>query len=84
RLVVKPSHKMKETTYRATVHEIADKIGLPFDMASLTWSQLQVLPVTTGDPEEYQKIIHRGSNYPIQAVLDKQPTKRAVTTTYTP
>ncbi|HEL1704137.1 TPA: primase alpha helix C-terminal domain-containing protein [Streptococcus suis] len=84
RLVVKPSHKMKETTYRATVQEIADKIGLPFDMASLTWSQLQGLPVTTGDPEEYQKIIHRGSDYPIQAVLDKQPTKRAVTTTYTP
>ncbi|MCK4063634.1 hypothetical protein HCC51_07835, partial [Streptococcus suis] len=84
RLAVKPSHKMKETTYRATVQEIADKIGLPFDLASLTWSQLQGLPVTIGDPEEYQKIIHRGSDYPIQAVLDKQPTKRAVTTTYTP
>lgn len=83
RLVVKPSHKMKETTYRATVQEIADRIGLPFDIASLTWSQLQGLPVTTGDPEEYQKIIHRGSDYPIQAVLDKQPTKSAVTTTYT-
>nr|WP_239017076.1 primase alpha helix C-terminal domain-containing protein [Streptococcus suis] len=84
RLAVKLSHKMKETTYRATVQEIADKIGLPFDLASLTWSQLQGLPVTIGDPEEYQKIIHRGSDYPIQAVLDKQPTKRAVTTTYTP
>ncbi|MEG3297769.1 primase alpha helix C-terminal domain-containing protein [Streptococcus suis] len=84
RLVVKPSHKMKETTYRATVQEIADKIGLPFDMASLTWSQLQGLPVTTGELEEYQKIIHRGLDYPIQAVLDKQPTKKAVTTTYTP
>ncbi|HEM4407760.1 TPA: hypothetical protein U1Y62_001978, partial [Streptococcus suis] len=84
RLAVKPSQKMKETTYRATVQEIADKIGLPFDLASLTWSQLQGLPVTIGDPEEYQKIIHRGSDYPIQAVLDKQPTKRAVTTTYTP
>ncbi|HFU4489568.1 TPA: primase alpha helix C-terminal domain-containing protein [Streptococcus suis] len=84
RLVVKPSHKMKETTYRATVQEIADIIGLPFDIASLTWSQLQGLPVTTGDPEAYQKIIHRGSDYPIQAVLDKQPSKRVVTTSYTP
>ncbi len=84
RLVVKPSNVINEATYKQVVKEIADKIGLPFDMASLTWSQLQGLPVTTGDPEEYQKIIHRGSDYPIQAVLDKQPTKRAVTTTYTP
>lgn len=84
RLVVKPGGNMNEATYKQVVQEIADKIGLPFDMASLTWSQLQGLPVTTGDPGEYQKIIHRGSDYPIQAVLDKQPTKKAVTTTYTP
>ncbi|HEM3634652.1 TPA: primase alpha helix C-terminal domain-containing protein [Streptococcus suis] len=84
RLVVKPSHKMKESTYRATVQEIAGKIGLPFDIASLTWSQLQGLPVTTGDPAEYQKIIHRGSDYPIQAVLDKQPIRKDVATSYTP
>ncbi len=84
RLVVKPSNAMNEATYKQVVKEIADKIGLPFDMASLTWSQLQGLPVTIGDPEEYQKIIHRGSDYPIQAVLDKQPIKRVVTTTYTP
>ncbi|HFU4139137.1 TPA: primase alpha helix C-terminal domain-containing protein [Streptococcus suis] len=84
RLVVKPSGNMTEATYKQVIQEIADKIGLPFDMASLTWSQLQGLPVTTGELEEYQKIIHRGSDYPIQAVLDKQPTKKAVTTAYTP
>ncbi|HEM3648316.1 TPA: primase alpha helix C-terminal domain-containing protein [Streptococcus suis] len=83
RLVVKPSGNMAEATYKQVVQEIADKVGLPFDIASLTWSQLQGLPVTTGDLADYQKIIHRGSDYPIQAVLDKQPTKRAVTTTYT-
>ena len=42
RLVVKPNNVMNETTYKQVVKEIADKIGLPFDMASLTWSQLQV------------------------------------------
>ncbi|GAW38322.1 primase alpha helix C-terminal domain-containing protein [Streptococcus suis] len=83
RLVVKPSHKMKETTYRATVQEIADKIGLPFDMASLTWSQLQGLPVTIGDPEEYQKIIHRGLDYPVPVEVHA-PRRQATTTTYTP
>ena len=53
RLVVKPSDAMDEQTYRQTVQEIAGKIGLPFDSTSLTWSQLQGLPVTTGDPTDY-------------------------------
>ncbi|WP_277279896.1 primase alpha helix C-terminal domain-containing protein [Streptococcus hyointestinalis] len=65
RLVVKPSDVMTETTYKTAVQEIADKIGLPFDLACLTWSQLQGLPVTTGDPKEYMKIVERGSDYPV-------------------
>ena len=50
RLVVKPDNVMNEATYKQVVKEIADKIGLPFDVASLTWSQLQGLPVTTSNP----------------------------------
>lgn len=65
RLVVKPSDAMNEKTYRQTVQEIADKIGLPFDSTSLTWSQLQGLPVTTGDPADYEKIVNRGRDYPV-------------------
>lgn len=65
RLVVKPSYAMNEQTYRQTVQEIADKIGLPFDSTSLTWSQLQGLPVTTGDPADYKKIVNRGRDYPV-------------------
>lgn len=65
RLVVKPSDGMTEQTYRQTVQEIADKIGLPFDSTSLTWSQLQGLPVTTGDPADYKKIVNRGRDYPV-------------------
>lgn len=73
RLVVKPSHSMREPTYRAVIADIAERIGLPFDVASLTWSQLQGLPVTTGDPADYQKIINRGVDYPVKSVLDKAP-----------
>ena len=65
RLVVKPSDAMDEQIYRQTVQEIADKIGLPFDSTSLTWSQLQGLPVTTGDPVDYKKIVNRGCDYPV-------------------
>lgn len=65
RLVVKPSGAMNELTYRQTVQEIASKIGLPFDSTSLTWSQLQGLPVTTGDPADYKKIVNRGRDYPV-------------------
>ena len=68
RLVVKPKNVMKETTYKQVVKEIADKIGLPFDIASLTWSQLQGLPVTTGDPADYQKIVEHGLDYPVPKV----------------
>ncbi|HEM6179904.1 TPA: primase alpha helix C-terminal domain-containing protein [Streptococcus suis] len=82
RLVVKPSNVMNEATYKQVVKEIADKIGLPFDLASLTWSQLQGLPVTTGEPEAYQKIIHSGLDYPVP--IEAHAPRRQVTTTYTP
>ena len=82
RLVVKPSGVMDEPTYKQVVTEIADKIGLPFDMASLTWSQLQGLPVTTGDPEGYQKIVVRGLDYPVPKGI--QPPRQEVKRTYTP
>jgi hypothetical protein len=73
RLVVKPSDKMDEQTYKQTVQEIANKIGLPFDNTSLTWSQLQGLPVTTGDPNNYERIVNRGRSYPVaNTVTDSQ------------
>lgn len=83
RLVVKPSHNMQESTYQSVVKEIAAKIGLPFDRASFTWSQLQGLPVTTGDPVEYQKIVERGLDYPVSNV-EQVTSDRSVTTTDRP
>ncbi|MDN2998580.1 primase alpha helix C-terminal domain-containing protein [Streptococcus suis] len=80
RLVVKPSRNMTEATYKQVIQEIADKIGLPFDMASLTWSQLQGLPVTTGDPVDYQKTVNRGLDFPVPRTAQERP----VTTSYAP
>ena len=82
RLVVKPSSVMNEATYKRVVKEIADKIGLPFDMASLTWSQLQGLPVTTGEPSEYQKIVEHGLDYPVPKVEPR--AKQETTERYKP
>lgn len=84
RLVVKPSDIMNEKAYKQVVQEIADKIGLPFDMASLTWSQLQGLPVTTGDPAEYQKIVERGLDYPVPKSKQERTEIKGVIPTYTP
>ena len=82
RLVVKPSGNMNEATYKQVVKGIADKIGLPFDMASLTWSQLQGLPVTTGEPSEYQKIVNHGLDYPVPKAEPR--AKQGTTELYKP
>lgn len=76
RLVIKPSNVMNEITYKQIVTEIAKKIGLPYDTARLTWSQLQGLPVTTGDPADYQIIVNRGYDYivPSQPLSDYPAT----------
>ena len=65
RLVVKPSEPMNKETYKSVVAEIAEKIGLIYDTASLTWSQLQGLPVTVGKSDDYVKTIHEGEDYPV-------------------
>lgn len=79
RLVVKPDNVMNEVTYKQVVKDIADKIGLPFDMTSLTWSQLQGLPVTTGNPADYQKIVEHGLDYPVPKV---EPRAKQETTEF--
>ena len=82
RLVVKPDNVMNEATYKQVVKEIADKIGLPFDVASLTWSQLQGLPVTTSNPAGYQKIVEHGLDYPVPKVEPR--AKQETAEKYTP
>ncbi|MCO4498039.1 hypothetical protein Si062_00204 [Streptococcus infantarius subsp. infantarius] len=74
RLVVKPSEPMNKETYKSVVTEIAGKIGLIYDTASLTWSQLQGLPVTVGKCHEYVKTVHRGKDYPVPKYEGSNPT----------
>ena len=74
RLVVKPSEPMNKETYKAVVTEIAAKIGLEYDTASLTWSQLQGLPVTVGERHDYVKTIHEGEDYPVPKYEASKPT----------
>ncbi|WP_334124037.1 primase alpha helix C-terminal domain-containing protein [Streptococcus parasuis] len=82
RLVVKPDKNLTELDYKETVNHLADLIGLPYDQTSETWSQLQGLPVTTGEPKEYQKIVHRGLDFPVP--IETYAPRKRVTTTYTP
>ena len=85
RLVVKPDNVMNEATYKQVVKEIADKIGLPFDMTRSDWSQLQGLPVTTGEPSEYQKIVEHGLDYPVpQGSTEPRNKKTTTAAPYTP
>ena len=81
---MKPDNVMNEATYKQVVKEIADKIGLPFDMASLTWSQLQGLPVTTGNPANYQKIVEHGLDYPVPQTTVEPVKQNATSLPYTP
>lgn len=73
RLVVKPNSLMNESEYKETCQAIADLIGLPFDLASLTWSQLQGLPVTRGKQEEYDRVINVGLSYPVNSKHERPP-----------
>lgn len=82
RLVVKPSEPMNKETYKSVVTEIAEKIGLMYDTASLTWSQLQGLPVTVGKSDDYVKTVHRGKDYPVPK-YEASTIKKASTNAYT-
>lgn len=86
RLVVKPEKNLSELIYKSIIKEIADKIGLPFDESSLTWSQLQGLPVTTGDPKDYKMTVVRGKDYPVPQTANQQQGTRqhGVNTNYHP
>lgn len=78
RLVVKPDKNLTEPDYKATVNQIANLIGLPYDQTSETWSQLQGLPVTRQEVDQYDRVVNIGIDFPIltnQTVLT-QPISR--------
>lgn len=64
RLVVKPDNNLIEPDYKATVNQIANLIGLPYDQTSITWSQLQGLPVTRLEVDQYDRVVNLGTDFP--------------------
>ena len=77
RLAVDVDKSMNESQYRSTIEEITQAIGLPFDMASLTWSQLMGLPVDSG---HYDCVINEGRPYEIKGGTVTKP----IQTSYKP
>lgn len=76
RLVVKPVKNLTKPDYEATVNQIADMIGLPYDPTSTTWSQLQGLPVTRQEIDQYDRVVNLGTDFPIirGQTVTTQPT----------
>ncbi|QBX08367.1 hypothetical protein JavanS251_0009 [Streptococcus satellite phage Javan251] len=78
RLAVDVDRPMTESQYRATILAITQAIGLPFDMASLTWSQLMGLPVDAG---YYDSVINIGKPYEIKT---GKIANKSIQTSYKP
>lgn len=78
RLVVKTDKPMNEYDYKETCQEIADLVGLPFDLTSLTWSQLQGLPVTKGNHDSYDRVVNIGISYPVNNKYERPPNTSTI------
>lgn len=81
RLVVKPDKNLTEPDYKATVNQIADLIGLPYDQTSETWSQLQGLPVTRQDIDQYDRVVNLGTDFP--TIRGQTVTTQATSSNFT-
>lgn len=82
RLVVKPDKNLTKPDYEATVNQIADMIGLPFDQTSVTWSQLQGLPVTRQDIDQYDRVVNLGTDFP--TIRGQTVTTQPTSSNFTP
>lgn len=82
RLVVKPDRNLKELDYKETVNHIAHLIGLPYDITSETWSQLQGLPVTQSSIEDYDRVVNLGTDFP--TIRGQTVTTQATSSNFTP
>ncbi|MFL4425657.1 hypothetical protein QFE98_08835, partial [Streptococcus uberis] len=83
RLVVKPNKNLTEPDYKATVNQIADLIGLPYDQTSETWSQLQGLPVTQFDVNKYDRVVNRALDYQVSVPTRREVTNKSTSTSNT-
>ena len=80
--MVKPDKNLSKLDYTETVKQIADLIGLPYDQASETWSQLQGLPVTRQEVDQYDRVVNLGTDFP--TIRGKTVTTQAPREHFTP
>ena len=81
RLIVKPDKNLTELDYKATVNQLADLIGLPYDQTSETWSQLQGLPVTRLEVDQYDRVVNLGTDFP--TIRGQTVTTQATSNSFT-
>lgn len=65
RVVVEPSRPLLKYEYLKMLKEITNKINLPYDTASETWSQCQGLPVLTEWNKNEGLTVYRGDHYEV-------------------
>ncbi|OHY29956.1 hypothetical protein BI362_06485 [Streptococcus parauberis] len=81
RLVVKPDKNLTKPDYKETVNQLADLIGLPFDQTSITFSQLQGLPVTRQEVDQYDRVVNLGTDFP--TIRGQTVTTQATSSNFT-
>lgn len=83
RLIVDCDRNMNKSEFEATLKEIGELIGLPFDEASLTYSQLMALPITD-DKEKLErlKFVNYGKPFRVQEVAQKDLTTKPFIASY--
>ena len=65
RVVIEPSRPLLKYEYLVILKKITDKIGLPYDTASETWSQCQGLPILTDFNKNEGVTVVEGDRYKI-------------------
>ncbi|MCW6660495.1 phage/plasmid primase, P4 family [Aerococcaceae bacterium NML191292] len=81
RLVIQPDRPLLEYEYMRVLDELVEKLALPYDRASFTWSQCQGLPVITPRNQEDALHVNRGVKYPVP--LNIEPPKATQFTPHT-
>lgn len=71
RLVVDSERDMNQAEYLATIKDLAEQVGLPYDPASEVWAQMQGLPITD-DIETFKGLVYKykGEPFPVRPVTD--------------
>ncbi|MCW6663291.1 phage/plasmid primase, P4 family [Aerococcaceae bacterium NML190073] len=81
RLVVQPDRPLLEYEYMCVLDGLVEKLALPYDRSSFTWSQCQGVPVITPRNQEDALHVNRGGKYHVP--LNIEPPKATQPTPHT-